>query len=286
MELINLKTLLAVVDEGGIKGAAKHLNTVPSNISARLQRLEREFDAPLLERKGRKLHPTRCGHVLIDHARQMLLFERQAIAAVKHAAQQAEVNLGSPESFTSIYLPGILQHLQSHTDPVLQTKIHTATSAELIAQVLDRELDCAFVGGAVAHPELHIQPLCSEEIVLVTPKHHQNPETLIIRNPGCAYRDRALRWLDKTGRHFEQRMVLGSIDGLLGCVAAGLGYTLISREMIHQSRYEADLTLTKLSSEDACLELTLVYRLDSQLRQEIAQIEASAVNCMQAPATQ
>src|ERR1700722_18314946 len=55
MELRHLQALTAISDHGIFSAAAEHLNTVQSNISAHVARLERELGAPLIHRAARRL---------------------------------------------------------------------------------------------------------------------------------------------------------------------------------------------------------------------------------------
>ncbi len=268
MDLTGLRTFKAVVEEDGIKGASARLHTVQSNITSRIQRLEEELDTPLFQRKGRKLILTHSGQVLYDYANRMLQLERQAITAVRLSADSYELHIGSPEPFAAVHLPRALQVLhRDHSN--IQPKIHTATSAELIAAVLENKLDCAFVGGSVSHQDLVAVRVVQEEIVLVRSRERPGEPTLIIRHDGCAYRERALSWQRKMGRCNEETMVMSTVDGLLGCVAAGLGYTVISRDMVYQNRYEQSLTLEPLSGNDALLDIHLIHRHDAIPQQGI-----------------
>ena len=47
MELSALRTFVAVVEEGGILAASKRLNTVQSNVTSRIRRLEEELGTEL-----------------------------------------------------------------------------------------------------------------------------------------------------------------------------------------------------------------------------------------------
>ena len=67
MELIALKTFETVVEEGGILAASRKLNTVQSNVTSRIQRLEEELETKLFFRKGRGLKLAPSGKVL-SHA--------------------------------------------------------------------------------------------------------------------------------------------------------------------------------------------------------------------------
>lgn len=262
MELLALRTLKAVVEEDGIKGASTKLHTVQSNISARIQRLEEELEAPLFQRQGRKLVLTYSGEILYDYANRMLQLERQASTAVRLASDSYELHIGSPEPFAAVHLPLALQALRRNFSKI-HPKIYTATSAELISDVLENRLDCAFVGGTVRHSDLVAIPVVEEEIVRVSSREHPGDPTLIIRGEGCAYRERALSWQRDMGRCHEETMIMSTVDGLLGCVAAGLGYTVISREMVTHNRYESSLQLEPLSAGDSTMMIILIHRKDA-----------------------
>ena len=63
MELQSLRTFQTVVEEGGILSASRKLNTVQSNVTTRIKRLEKEVGAALFYRKGRGLQLAPSGRV-------------------------------------------------------------------------------------------------------------------------------------------------------------------------------------------------------------------------------
>lgn len=243
MELLSLKTFKAVVDHGGVQAASKALHTVQSNVTARIKRLEEELGSPLFYRKGRGLELTPAGNTLLEYAAQLLQLEQQAGMAVKQVGEATgEIRIGSMESFAAARLPGLLQALRK-THPNLMPKVTTETSGALVQKVLDYKLDCAFVGGPVEHPDLICKEVLVEELVLASAKNIEVPDTLIMFRSGCAYRDIALSWLRDAGRVDTQVLDMGTQEGILGCVAVGLGFTLLPRKVAEDSRYVNDLNL-------------------------------------------
>lgn len=55
-------------------------------------------------------------------------------------------------------------------------------------------------------------------------------------------------------------MLMSSADGILGCIAAGLGYTIIGKNMVVGSRYEKSLVMTPVSHGPKYVQLSIVYR--------------------------
>ena len=259
MELLSLRTFQAVVDEGGVLSASRKLNTVQSNITTRIKKLEQELGAELFYRKGRGLELAPSGRVLLEYSRQLLQLESRAGAAVRQVGEHSgELRIGTMETFAALRLPPALKTLRQ-THPGLELRVETNTSSVLIERVLNYKLDCAFVGGLIDHPELDAVEVLQEELVLVRSKQHADSQSaLILFREGCAYRDRALMWQRECGQQISEVMELGTLDGILGCVAVGLGCTLVPRGIINQSRYQQDLSVESLPAHLSLIPTVLV----------------------------
>lgn len=250
MELVALRTFQTVVEEGGILAASRKLNTVQSNVTNRIRRLEEELGAELFFRKGRGLELAPSGRVLLDYARRMLLLERQTSAAVRQVGENVgELRIGAMETFAALHLPSALKAVRAE-HPRLELRVVTNTSAQLTDKVLTHKLDCAFIAGPVIHPELEFTELVVEELVQISAKG-ANPvlQPLILFREGCAYRSRALAWQRATGHAVADAMEFGTLEGILGCVAVGLGWTLMPRRVVEQSPHAADLIVETLPAE-------------------------------------
>ena len=252
MELLALQTFQTVVEEGGILAASRKLNTVQSNVTGRIRRLEEELGTELFFRKGRGLELAPSGRVLLDYARRMLRLEREATAAVRQAGENAgELRIGAMETFAALHLPGALKVMRNQ-HPRLELRVSTDTSALLTEKVLAHKLDCAFVAGPVVHPDLGFNELVVEELVQIC-AIGANPvlQPLLLFREGCAYRSRAIAWQRATGHALADAMEFGTLEGILGCVAVGLGWTLMPRRVVEQSSHFDDLVITTLPPEIA-----------------------------------
>ncbi len=244
MELVALRTFQAVVEEGGILAASRKLNTVQSNVTGRIRRLEEELGADLFFRKGRGLELAPSGRVLLDYARRMLLLERQTSAAVRQVGESVgELRIGSMETFAALHLPMALKAVRAE-HPRMELRVYTDTSGVLTEKVLAHKLDCAFVAGPVVHPDLDFAELVVEELVQVCAVGASPVlQPLILFREGCAYRSRAIAWQRAIGHAVADAMEFGTLEGILGCVAVGLGWTLMPRRVVEQSPHAADLVI-------------------------------------------
>ncbi|MGP9544563.1 LysR family transcriptional regulator [Psychrobacter sp. AOP7-B1-25] len=264
MEILALKTFKAVVDEKGIKGAAEKLHTVQSNVTNRIKKLERELDTKLFNIIGRKLQLTPSGRQLCDYADQILQLEYQAVSALSRNKDSYELIIGMPETFAAVHMPLALKQLKlNHSD--IRAKIYTDTSDRLVLAVLNNKVDCAAIGNAPKHKDLVVIPVVKEELMMVTPLDSEHDPVLLVRDEGCGYRTQAIMWQQKAGRGSDDLMLMSSADGVLGCIAAGLGYTIIGKNMVIGSRYEKSLVMTPLIDGLKHVQLSIVYRKDSPL---------------------
>lgn len=79
MNQVQLRTLLAVVDEGGFDVAAAVLGVSPSAVSQRIRALEQSVGRVLVKRSTPPA-PTHAGEVIVEAARRMALLEEETAA--------------------------------------------------------------------------------------------------------------------------------------------------------------------------------------------------------------
>ena len=276
MELLALKTFQAVVEEGGILAASRRLNTVQSNVTGRIRRLEEELGTDLFFRKGRNLELAPSGKVLLDYTRRMLMLERQTAAAVRLVGESVgELRIGAMETFAALHLPRALKAVRNQ-HPGMELRVSTDTSAALADKVIHHKLDCAFIAGPVNHPELIFEPLVVEELVLV---HAAGVDPvnlpLILFREGCAYRARALSWQRMQGHAVADAMEFGTLEGILGCISVGLGWTLMPRRVVEQSLHAADLVQQSVPPEISQVPTGMIHLRDTPPMPAMATLAAA-----------
>ncbi|WP_086724169.1 LysR family transcriptional regulator ArgP [Streptomyces sp. NRRL B-24085] len=87
LPLDQVRTLLAVVDEGTFDAAAAALHVTPSAVSQRVKALEQRTGRVLLVRT-KPVRPTESGEVVVRFARQLARLERDALAELGVPGEQ------------------------------------------------------------------------------------------------------------------------------------------------------------------------------------------------------
>lgn len=239
MDADTLLTFAAVARAGGITRAAQVLNTVQSNVTAKVKQLEEELGVPLFQRHSRGVTLTPAGAQLLPYADRIGHLLAEARRAATDAPEPAgELCIGSMETTAALRLPPILR-AYAGACPGVDVILQTGTSQALTREVLDRRLEGALVAGPVDHPDLLATPVVEEELVLVTAPWVSRPEILgeapvkiLVFRAGCSYRARLEALLTGLRIPTLRRLELGTLEGIIGCVAAGLGVTLLPRAVV------------------------------------------------------
>jgi DNA-binding transcriptional LysR family regulator len=178
--------------------------------------------------------------------------------------------IGSMETTAAVRLPPLLADFHRRF-PSVRLSLRTATTADLVASVLEGTLDGAFVAGPIAHADLTATSAFREELVLVSARRwtslaelragtpESGPTALVFRT-GCTYRQRLEQVFVEFGWPSAARFELGTLDGMIGCVAADMGVTLLPRAVVERSAMTGSVSIHTLSPSHARVETLFVQR--------------------------
>jgi DNA-binding transcriptional LysR family regulator len=271
VELTDLLTFSAVARTGGITRAAEELNTVQSNVTQRVKALEAEIGATLFERHSRGMTLTGAGRRLLPYAQRMAALSHEAVLAARDDGQpKGPLAIGSMETTAAVRLPALLAEFHRRF-PAVRLTLKTATTADLVAAVLDGALDGAFVAGPIEHADLASTLAFREELVLVSARRFSNiaalragtPEsgpTALVFRTGCTYRQRLEQVFSDFGWPSAARFELGTLDGMIGCVAAGMGVTLLPRAVVERSDQRKEINVHTLDTAWSRVDTLFIQR--------------------------
>jgi LysR family transcriptional regulator, cell division regulator len=273
MEFSDLSTFLAVARCGGITRAASDLGTVQSNVTKRIRALEAEIGAPLFERHSRGMTLSAAGRRLVPYVERLTALSREAIVATRDdGVPKGPLAIGSMETTAAVRLPTLLARFH-RSCPAVQLMLRTGPTAVLVDAVLDSSLDGAFVCGPIDHPGLIVVTAFQEELVLVTATRWTSlaalrrgtsaagPTALVFRT-GCSYRQRLEQVLAEFGWPSAARLEFGTLDGIIGCVAAEMGVTLLPRAVVERAEQNRSIRIHALTGSKGRVETLFIRRRD------------------------
>jgi LysR family transcriptional regulator, cell division regulator len=240
MDAADLRMFQSVARAGSMNKAALELNTVQSNVTARIKALEDEMGFALFERSNRGVTLTAAGRRLLpyaDRAAHLLDDARRAVA--DDGTPSGVLLIGSLETTAALRLSPLLSEFVA-TYPAVDLTLRTGTTCELIDQVLDRTLEGAYVCGPVNHRDLLAEPFFREELVILTAPAVSDFETLaaqpdlkiIVLTAGCSYRLQLEAMLARRGIVGIKLLEFGTLEAIIACVSAGLGVTLLPKALL------------------------------------------------------
>src|ERR1043166_1174425 len=240
MDAGDLKFFAAVARYGGINRASEHLNTVQSNVTARIRSLEAQLGCPLFDRHSRGVSLTAAGRRLLPYADSIMQLLSDATRAARDDGEpKGTLTLGSLETTAALRLAPMLSKFIT-AFPKVDLVLRTGTSCELVEEVLARRVEGAFVCGPVTHEELVSEIMFEEELVLLAAPQvrslraalNGNEPRVIVLRAGCSYRERLEKVLASRGISASRLLEFGTLEAIFRCVGAGLGITLLPRSLI------------------------------------------------------
>jgi DNA-binding transcriptional LysR family regulator len=270
MELSDLKVFTTVVEQGGISRAAELLHRVPSNVTARIQKLEAELGQHLFFREKNRLAISPAGEQLLGYAQRILSLADQAVAQLNTDHPSGVLKVGSMEAVAASRLSGIL-HDYHKAYPDVRLEVITRPTGDLIELVLNGQLDVALVADPMADQRLDRQPVFKETLVLVSEKtldDISSPEqlgptpTLLGFSHQCAYRNRLTQWV-KQEKLVANVVEINSYHTLLNCVTAGMGVGLVPQKLLELYPFRDDICTHPLPTELATTITTAIWRKDA-----------------------
>src|SRR5215471_6983581 len=171
MDLRQLAALVAIADHGSFSAAAKALFTVQSNVSAHIARLEQEVGATLVDRSRGRL--TEEGELVAARARavQQELDAIYADLASRGKEVAGESRIGVISTTARWLVPQVLTALRA-AHPLVRAIVVESPTTTLLPQLAAGQLDAAVVNLPIDEPEVVVEPIFEEEMLLLVTSTH------------------------------------------------------------------------------------------------------------------
>ncbi len=231
LDIIPLRSLIAVADCGGFHKAAASLQLSQSAVSQHIRRLERVLGKPVVEPDGRGCRLTLAGVALLGEARKIIAAHDEALRLLDAADPVAsEFVIGSTDHAADHILPPVVEAL-TKASPGLEVKFRFDRTTPL-NEALDRgELDLAvFITEASVRKGTPVGalPLVWCAAPDWAPPPDGQPLPVIAIEAPCAIRGRALAVLNEHGIRNKVVAEAAYLAGVVNAARAGLGIALLA----------------------------------------------------------
>lgn len=172
MELHQLRYAVAIADTGNFTRAAERCNVTQPSLSQQIINLEREVGHKLFHRLGRRAVLTEAGTVFLERARHIVFeVENAAKELSDHPALDRTISVGAIQTIAPYLLLPLIEKCRRDL-PNLQINLVEGFIRDLVAGVVEGELDMAILTLPIKDPRVSIEPLMTEPLLLVVGKTH------------------------------------------------------------------------------------------------------------------
>lgn len=240
MELKNLRTFQAVVDQGSYQRAAERLGYAQSTITVQIQQLEEELGVPLFERLGRRMVLTEAGERILPQARELLLgAERLLESGREDGVPSGILRVDMAETLLCYKAQPVIRAFRERAPQVrlvirscncMRIPINVRTGACDLGVGYDMDWD---------REALEVEPMGEYDIVLLASPRFAEPDfvtpgqrkaaSLVTDEPDSIFRRRLEAYLREREIELDVTLELWSIETIKRCVMSDLGFTYLPR---------------------------------------------------------
>jgi DNA-binding transcriptional LysR family regulator len=237
--LRQLEVFVATAQKGSVTQAAAAIGMTQSAASMALADFERQLGTRLFDRIGKRLVLNGDGRVLYPKAVEMVERAREMEQMFHGEGRAVDLRLGASSTIGNYLLPRLIGQFRAQR-PGSKIRLDVGNTQQVIAALLNFEIDAGFVEGPCMHPDIEAVFWREDELAVCT-----RPDDALAQ-PGAATADslRQAEWILRergsgTREVVEQlltsqlgdirlAMELGGTEAIKRAVESGLGISCLS----------------------------------------------------------
>jgi len=170
-----LRDLIAVVETGSVRSAARKLGLAQAAVSKNLSALEKSLGVPLLVRSARGVEPTEVGRIVLRRARVV-------DAELRHLQEEIERYLGERQNVVTVGLSATAEAMLlsnalarfRESSPETLVSVFGGRSSSIIAALREAKVDFAVgpLPTGEGMSDLNAEQLCSSDLGIFVRADH------------------------------------------------------------------------------------------------------------------
>ncbi len=271
MDLQQLRYVAAVADTGNFTRAAERCFVSQPSLSQQIINLEDELGHKLFHRLGRRAVPTEAGAAFIERSKRILADVENAAREIRDDPELGRrIVIGVIPTIAPYLLPPVFQRCRIEY-PKLVVHAREDFRLGLTRAVMDGEIDVALVSLPVKDPQLSVEPLFTEKLMLVVGREHPLAkaktvsatdlidQTFILLGDSSSLTSQVQRFC---GDHnFEPKIGYrcSQVTTVKAIAALGLGISILPQ--VTRSADDRDLLYRELSGRSPTREIAIIRHL-------------------------
>ena len=171
MTIRHFRIFIAVASSESITQAARQLYISQPTVSVAIKELEEHYGTRFFERLNQRLKITEAGQSLLNYATHFISLFDDMEKIFQNPDFHGTLRIGSGITTGSYYLPKIIQRFHK-SFPDVQTRVRIDTAGTIEKELLNNNLDLAFIEGTVHSSFLKTIPVFHTKYIPVcSPRH-------------------------------------------------------------------------------------------------------------------
>lgn len=248
-----LRSFYAVAQEMSFTKAAKLLHVGQPTLTVQVRALEERYGVELFLRSARGLQLSTTGEALFAIARQIFVFEEQAVELLRSVNGEVAGQLRVGTVGPGFVMKLVAQFRQAF--PLVQVRLDSDNSQGVMRKILDAVTDVAITGNPGDDPRLYAVRLGSHEVLVFVNRSHPwaqldsvklrqlDGQPMIMRELGSMTRDAIEATM---AEHGVRPAVVMDVprEAVREAVREGLGIGIVSEA---EAREHPDLHMLRIS---------------------------------------
>lgn len=262
--------LLAVIENGSLSAASRHLKVPLATISRKVSELEAHLGAQLITRTNRWIQLTEAGRVYVEAAKEILarVEEAERVAAGEYSTIKGDLTVSAPIVFGRLHvLPVVVDFLKAHPEVDMRLAL-----GDRFANLVDDHIDVALRIGNLPDSNLVATKIgtvrrvvyaspdyVARHGVLRHPSELADHDCITFENVTAAHVWRFLDGGRELAAPIRSRLIVNTAESAVDAAISGLGLTRVLSYQV--ARQVADGLLVPLLEdfEHPALPVQLVY---------------------------
>jgi len=277
MELYELETFLAVVEEGSFSRAAARLHRTQPAVSQTIRRLEEDLGEALFDRSSRQGQLTDAGALLKEYAEKLLNLRTEVRGALTElrSAERGRLAIAANE-FTSLYLLPLLHEFR-RACPMVHVSVTRSLASRVAEMILNHSVELGMLSFMPEDPTLRSVVVATDELAFVVhPKHPlAGAKKVSIKELGAQSflahhlpsphpaQVQAAFQKHKTPLHME--VELPTLEAIRKFVAMGNGVALVPAVCVRSDVQRGELVRVPVPELQIERKIRIVYRKNATL---------------------
>ena len=273
MNFHQLQIFYNVAQRRSITGAATEMHLTQPAVSLQVRALEKECGISLFERGGPQLKLTQAGEALYRCAVSILHTRDEARRLMEElgAATKGKLILGANTTGGMYLLPRIVRAFREKY-PETEIVLQVDATERLYGSTLQSVLDMALVGGPTRDKRFGVEPLCTDNVVVIAAPSHPfakagtiavkdlKLQPCVLPQQGSRTRQLVEQRLKSAGVTLNVVMQLPGTEAVKKAVEANLGIGFVSSYAVEREAAIGALALIRIDRFEITRHMELIYR--------------------------